>query len=385
VRRRLEEGFDRILGRGGERRVFFAPGRINLIGAHLDYNGGTVMPVGVDLGVFLMARARSDATVRMASLDVSGVVETGLGPQERGNRGDWSSYPRGVLHFFPKDRGRRTGLDLLFCGTVPTGGGLSSSAAIQVVTGLALSSLFRADLSPVELARLAFESETAFVGVRCGIMDQFASALARPGHALRLECSTQTFDHVPLPVDRLEILVLDTRKKRDLVDSQFNARVEQCRSAHRILSERVPGRACLAAFTSEDLRAHGDALPEVERRRARHVIEEMERVRSFARALEKGDLPAAGRAITASHASCRDHYEVSCEELDFMVEEASRARGVYGARLTGAGFGGCAMALAEPGTFERVSGPIADRFEERFGVRPRLSQLRPGVGPLELR
>jgi galactokinase len=253
-----------------------------------------------------------------------------------------------------------------------------------VVTGFALSSVFGAGLTPLELARLAFASETTFVGVSCGIMDPFASALARPGHALRLQCHTQTYDHLPLPEDRLEILVLDTHKSRELVDSEFNARVGQCRNAFALLAALVPGRSCLAEFTRADLQAHAAALPATERRRARHVVEEMERVRAVARALEAGDLPAAGRAITASHVSCRDDYEVSCDELDCLVELACAVPGVFGARLTGAGFGGCAMAVAEPGTFERAAETIARRYEERFGLRPGVERLRPGGGPLEL-
>jgi galactokinase len=381
---RLRREFATRYGSADGVRLFFAPGRVNLIGAHLDYNGGTVLPVAGDRGVFVLARPRTDRRVRMASLNQPQTSESVIGPQEREPAGHWANYPRGVLHLFPVGRGLHLGVDLLFEGTIPMGSGLSSSAAIEVVTGLALDRLFGAGLSLLEIARLAHEAETGFVGVRCGIMDQFASALSEPGHALLLRCRKQEYHHVPLPSDRLEIVMLDTRKPRSLVQSEFNLRVEQCWRAFEKLSRRVAGRDCLAEFMPADLERHGGELSEDERKRARHVVEEQARVIEAEAALARGDLVALGQLVSRSHRSSRDLYGVSCAELDFLVEAAEGTPGAFGARLTGAGFGGCVMAIAEPGTHARLEETIVPGFSRRFGVRPILSVLRPGGGPSEI-
>jgi galactokinase len=372
-------------GEDGRPRCFFAPGRVNLIGAHLDYNGGMVLPVSVDRGVFLMVAARGGDDVTLASLDRPNTSVTRLGPQSHEPAGHWANYARGVLHSFPEIPAEsRSGLDMMFAGNLPIGSGLSSSAAIQVVTAVALDAMFDVGLEPVELARIAFRSETQFVGVRCGIMDPFASALCRHGHAILLDCRNETFRQLPIPASQVELIMLDTRKPRSLVASEFNLRVEQCRAAFNALQRLLPGRSCLAEYKPADLAAVVRQLPDVEYRRARHVVDEMLRVADAAVALEAGDLEAFGMLVTRSHGSSRDNYQVSCPELDFMVEQAVSQDGVFGARLTGAGFGGCAMALARPGSFEELATPILAGYEERFGLRAEISLLRPGGGAMEL-
>lgn len=369
--------------RGPTPGVFFAPGRINLIGAHLDYSGGDVMPLAVDLGVYVAARTNADGRLRLRSLDQEVVVDVpvaALGERRDPDHG-WASYPLGVLRIFRDETGVGGGVDLVFGGDLPMASGMSSSAAIEVATAFALDALHDTGLDALALARIAHRAETDYVHVQCGIMDQFASALARPGHALLLHCHDATFEHVEMRGSGFEILVMDSRKPRMLANSAFNERVRECREAHEILRRHARDLPYLAAYQAADLERAGDALTGKHRMRARHVIEEMVRVRRAVQALREGDVAAFGAMLTESHRSTSIHYEVSCEELDALTSLACEQPGVFGARLTGAGFGGCAIALIEPGTARGVEAPVAAAFTARFGVEPRFMVLHAGGGP----
>ena len=278
----------------------------------------------------------------------------------------------------------RTGFDAVFAGDLPMASGLSSSAAIEVVTALALDALHGTKLERQQLALLAHRAETGFVGVRCGIMDQFASALGRAGQVLLLHCAGPRWEHVPFDPNACEVLVLDTKKPRLLAKSGFNERVAQCATAHEILRTHVRDLPHLALYTVADLEQSRSAMDDLTFRRARHVVTEMERTRDGARALRSHDYAALGALLNASHRSTASDYEVSCDELDVITAAARACEGVFGARLTGAGFGGCAIALLHPGAADAVRAHVAPIYRARFGSEAGFDLLRNGTGPCEI-
>jgi galactokinase len=385
VPRRVQTAF-RAEFPGDAPRVFFAPGRVNLIGAHLDYSGGDVLPLAVDLGVYVAARPRTDGVLRLRSLDQPERVDVALAGLDavRDPSHGWAAFPLGVVREFVRVTGWAGGADLVFGGDLPMASGMSSSAAIAVATAVALDAWTGSGLERLAIARLAHRAETGYVQVECGIMDQFASALARSGHALLLHCADESFEHVAIHGSGFEVLVMDTRKPRTLAGSAFNARVRECREAHAVLRQQVRDLPWLAQYSAEDLQQAGASLSGLLRSRATHVVEEMARVASAVRALDDGDVRAFGALVHASHRSTATHYAVSCDELDVITDLACAQPSTFGARLTGAGFGGCAIALIEPGTADAVVGPVRQGFAARFGVEPGFRVLHAGPGPREL-
>jgi galactokinase len=370
----------------GPMRWFFAPGRINLIGAHLDYSGGDVLPMAVDRGIYAAFRVRDDGAIRLRSLDLGLAVDVDardVGTSTRPEFG-WAGYPLGIWRGFHETADVRCGFEAVFGGDLPIASGLSSSAAIEVVTALALDALHSTRLERQQLALLAHRAETGFVGVRCGIMDQFASALGRAGQVLHLHCAGPRWEHVPFDPTACEVLVLDTKKPRHLAQSEFNERVAQCASVHEVLRAHGRDLPHLALYSAADIEQVRGALSDVHYRRARHVVTEMERTRAGASALRAHDYRALGELLDASHLSTARDYEVSCDELDAITAAARECTGVFGARLTGAGFGGCAIALIEPGAAERVQKHVRAAYVARFAVEPSFYLLRNGTGPVEL-
>ncbi|MFY9343941.1 MAG: galactokinase [Planctomycetota bacterium] len=367
-------------------RRFFAPGRINLVGAHLDYNGGDVLPMAVDRGIYLAIRPRSDGRLRLRSLDQGLTVDVTadqVGSRTRPAFG-WGGYPLGVWQGFRQTTGVGAGFDAVFAGDLPMASGLSSSAALEVVTALALDALHGTQLDRQQLALLAHRAETGFVGVRCGIMDQFASALGRAGQVLLLHCAGPRWEHVPFDPAACEVLVLDTRKPRLLAKSGFNERVAQCATAHEILRAHARDLPHLALYSPADVEQCRSAMDDAIWRRARHVVTEMERTQQGARALRAHDYATLGKCLDASHRSAAEDYEVSCDELDVITAAARECDGVFGSRLTGAGFGGCAIALLRPGAADAVAAKVAPVFRARFGVEPGFDLLKNGTGPVEI-
>lgn len=382
--RLVERILDRFLSEFGGTHpagVFFAPGRVNLIGAHLDYNGGDVLPVTVDLGVYLAIRPRDDDRLCLRSVDQRDGIDARLGELGDSRRPEhgWGAYPFGVFRALA-ERLPRCGFDAVYGGDLPMASGMSSSAAIEVVTAYALDRLHGLGLGNRELALICHGAETRYVGVQCGIMDQFASALGRAGHALWLHCSDASFEYVEIHAG-FDVLVLDTKKTRTLASGAFNQRVAECGEALAILRMHARSLPTLAAYGEADLAHAAPWLAGVHLKRARHVVSEMQRVARGVAALRVGDGPALGAALTSSHRSTAVDYEVSCAELDAITAAACAQPGVFGARLTGAGFGGCAIALIEPGSAERVIPPVRDDFARRFGVEPGFRVLAAGGGP----
>ncbi len=384
------ERFESTFGAGGSVRLFFSPGRINLMGAHLDYNGGPVMPSAIDRGTFVAARARKDRRVVLVStLDDAERVEVDLDRlPARANR--WADYPLGVvveLCTLARERAienRLTGLDLSFGGDLPVGAGLSSSASICVGTAFALDCMWGLGLERMELVDAALRAERGFVGVQCGIMDPYAVGLARDGALLWLDCKDRSRDYIPLDTQRLSIAVADSRVRRSLAAGDFNERVRQCQAAFEALARHQAGAECLRDIRYETLIAHEHELGPAIARRAHHVIEEVARTFAARDALVSGDVRGFGTQMFRAHASLRDLFEVSVPELDQLVESAEASHGCLGARLTGAGFGGCVVALVEKGREADVSARLVDDFARRFGRSPRVEFYGGDSGPREV-
>lgn len=370
-------------------RLFFSPGRVNLFGGHLDYNGGPVLPTAIDRGTFVAIRPREDGLVRMASRFSDAQAEFRGEALPVSPRGEWFDYPLGVLLALSGLDDRvaariARGMDVLFGGNLPVGAGLSSSASICVGTTFAVDTILELGLDPVQRVEAALDAERGFVGVKCGIMDPYAVGFARPRHVLWLDCKDETFEHLPMDFERVSIGVADTGIQRRLARGEFNRRVNECAAAFDALRVHVPEARVLRDVSAEVLEAHGHELDPDLLRRAWHVVDEVRRTHVARAALLAGDLATMGRCMTETHASLRDRYDCSCEELDVLVEAATEAGGALGARLTGAGFGGCVVMLLEAGSEAHVAEAVASTFERRFGRRPPIEFFQGDEGPREL-
>jgi len=362
---------------GGEPRIYRAPGRVNLIGEHTDYNEGFVMPAAIDFSTWIAIAPRDDRRIVLYSENYSEKVELDLDRRSELGRGHWSDYPFGVAEKLEQAGKQLRGANMLVRGEVPIGSGLSSSAAIEVATGFALLDLAGAQVDRLELAKLCQRAENDFVGMRCGLMDQFTSCFGQAGHALMLDCRSLDYQLLPLPRS-VNLVVCNTMVRHELAASEYNARRAECDEGVRQLARTLPGVRSLRDVTIEDLDRTG--LPEVVRTRCRHVISENARVVAAASALQCEDLEAFGRLMGESHSSLRDDYEVSCKELDLMVEIANQAEGVLGARMTGGGFGGCTVNLVEAQYVESFKETVAIDYAEAVGRKPEIYICTPAQG-----
>ncbi|MCX7839319.1 MAG: galactokinase [Anaerolineae bacterium] len=353
-----------------------APGRVNLIGEHTDYNDGFVLPMAIDRAVWMAARPRDDRRVQMVACDFDYArSEFALdAPILRDNAHAWSNYVRGVAWALQVRGVALVGADLVIRGDVPVGSGLSSSAALEVCAATMFVELARASISKVELARLCQQAENEFVGVKCGIMDQFASALAQENHALWIDCRDLSYRHIPLPRGAV-FVVCDSRKRRDLANSAYNQRRAECERAARALGVVALRDVSIAEFTRR-----ANELPHLLAKRARHVITENARVLAAITAAEQNDLAAFGKLMNESHASLRDDFEVSCAELDALVEIARAQVGCWGARLTGAGFGGCTVNLVNERDVPQFIEEVTRVYRARFGIAPLVYPCRAAQG-----
>lgn len=351
-------------------RVFYAPGRVNLIGEHLDYNGGYVLPAALDFGTTLIVRPREDDKIVFASTNLPYETTVALEDLGKAKTGEWVDYPIGVMaELREKGCPLTQGYELLFHGDIPNGAGLSSSASIEVVTAYAFLTLEGGDTDTVEIALLSQRVENHYVGVNSGIMDQFAVANGRKDHAILLMCNTLEYELVPFVGGSYKLVIGNTNKRRGLVDSAYNERRQQCDEALAILRRELPSLSYLAELKPgqlDDLQYRIE--DETVRRRARHVVEENQRVLDSVEVLKQGDLKRFGEYMNASHVSLRDLYEVSCTELDVMVEEAQRIPGTLGSRMTGAGFGGCTVSLVHEDDVERFIKEVGEAYTRRTGL-----------------
>jgi galactokinase len=364
-----------------------APGRVNLIGEHTDYNDGFVMPVAIQYRAEIFASPRDDQEIHLVSADFDGHVSFILGgkiPFDKKNR--WSNYERGVIDQYIRRRESLKGANLLIRGNVPIGAGLSSSAAIEMATAAALKALNSIDISMVDMIRLCQAAENQFVGMKCGIMDQFISGMGRAGMALLLDCRSLGFEQVPFPADKYSVMIMNTKVKRELTGTEYNERRSQCEEGVRLLQGKLPGIKALRDVTIEDFQKNRSILPGLVQKRCSHVIHENARVKQFADALIQQNAMSFGKLMLESHNDLRDLYEVSCPELNLMVELAMRVSDVAGARMTGAGFGGCVIAIVEKGREQAVSDMVFSEYPSKTGIEPEvyISQPSEGVSVKEL-
>lgn len=352
-------------------RIFRAPGRVNLIGEHTDYNDGFVMPVAIDLSTTVSVLPLDQRQLQMLSWDFSGDVEFDLDDPRLAMRGHWSDYPLGVAVTLERAGYRMRGARLYIRSNVPIGSGLSSSAAVEVATACALAANSGFKIDPRELARICQRAENEFVGARVGIMDQFASLFGAENHALLLDCRSLEFRLLPMP-DNVRLIICNTMVKHELAASAYNERREQCEAAVKHLAKFLPNVTALRDVSLEQLEQYKNGLSDVIYRRARHVVTENARVLAAADALQHGDLKAFGKLMAQSHQSLRDDYEVSCSELDLMVKLAQSAPGIYGARMTGGGFGGCTVNLVDAERWGEFSSRVAKGYEEETNLKPEI-------------
>lgn len=367
---------------GTPRNVSRAPGRVNLIGGHVDYNYGLVLPAAVELEVAVAFAPREDGRLRILSLEFEQTVDLDVAELAPGSVDGWAAYPAGVAWAFGRAGFDPKGLDAAVAGDVPIGAGLSSSAAIEVAFALAFRQVSGVEMSDLQLAKLAQHGENKFVGVACGIMDQVTSACAREGSALLLDCRSLDVRHVPLPPG-LRIVVLDSGVKRELRASEYNARRRECEEAVTRLAEIDGEIESLRDVAPESLQTLLRHLRPPLDKRVRHVVGEIERVRLAAAALEQDEIERFGELMFASHRSSRDDYQVSIDELDALVELAGDAPGAVGARLTGAGFGGCTVNVVREASVDEFLSHVARGYEERFG-RPPAAWVSPAAAGASL-
>jgi galactokinase len=362
----IKDAFQEFFGTTPE-VIARSPGRVNLIGEHTDYNDGFVLPAAIDRTIEFGARRRDDDIVRAHSIDFQDQSEFSLDAIEKDEKHAWSNYLRGVLKFLQEDGHRLTGADIAFGGNVPREAGLSSSAAVEVGAVALAMRLFNIQLDPLEVVRLARRAENEFVNVPCGIMDQFACALGKRDHALFLDCRDLSYRHIPLS-GRVKIVVCYSGVRRALAASEYEIRLQQCRQAVAQLGTTGLAVKSLREIDLTDLEVARHSLSEILLKRARHVVSENDRVLKAVKQLEKGDLESFGRLMIASHESLRDDYEVSCRELDVLVELALKQPGVLGARMTGAGFGGCTVNLVLADVAESFAEAVKKGYDKATGL-----------------
>lgn len=384
----LTETFQQLYGTGGDIRTYFAPGRVNLIGEHTDYNGGHVFPCALTLGTYGVARKRSDRILRLYSLNFEqdGVIETNLDDLHPYPQAGWTNYPKGVMWAF-EERGyvMDAGMDLLIMGNIPNGSGLSSSASLEVLTGVILKDLYDYGVSMTDIALIGQYSENHFNGCNCGIMDQFASAMGKKDHAIFLDTDTLHYEYAPIALTEEKIVIVNSRVKHSLVDSAYNDRRTECETALKELQTRLDIRA-LGELTEEEFDRYQECITtDVCRKRARHAVCENRRTIRAVQALRQKDLATFGQLLNASHISLRDDYEVSCEEIDFLVELAWKQPGVLGGRITGGGFGGCTVNLVRQDAIASFTENVCRQYREQYGLEAEVyvADIGDGAGRIE--
>jgi len=371
-----------FIARYGAGPVFLvrAPGRVNLIGDHTDYNGGYVLPIAFDRDLWLAFRPGERSRVELTSLDLNQTVEFDLSRISRNTAAGWSAYPMGVAWALREEGFKLRGLRGLIRSHIPPEAGLASSAALEVATALALCAVSDIRIDRPRLARICRRAESDFVGMRCGIMDQFAALLCRKGHALFVDCAALSFELVPMRREDVAVVVCDTGIRRSLVQSLYNERRKECARAFFLLKRHLPDIETYRDLGVEKFKAYESALPEPLRRRARHVVTENARVLHAVRCLEREDFITFGALMDASHESLRKDFEVSCRELDLLVDLARQVRGTFGARITGAGFGGCTVNLVPAERTEEFVETVSTAYRDEIGRRPAIFRCRPADG-----
>ncbi|HEX8267489.1 MAG TPA: galactokinase [Pyrinomonadaceae bacterium] len=381
-RQDLVAKFEQFYGR--KPRLFRAPGRVNLIGEHTDYNGGFVLPMAIEKETYVAAAERKDRLIRVHSVNLGESSEFDLDVETKREKGFWLNYVEGMARLLERAEFDLTGADLLVWSNVPGGAGLSSSAALEVAVGLALSEISGHTVDRTTLALMGQQTEHEFVGAKVGIMDQFVSANAEAGHALLLDCRSLEFENVPLSTEDVAVVICNTNVKHELANSEYNTRRAECEEGVRILREFLPDIKQLRDVSIDEFEKYKNELPEVIRRRCRHVVTENERTVKAAAALKQNDLKTFGKLMWLSHASLRDDYEVSCRELDLLVQIAENYKDVLGARMTGGGFGGSTVNLIERKSLNEITENISLEYERQTNIAATVLVSDAGDGASEI-
>lgn len=387
IREDLRKQFAALYGDAEGVRFFFAPGRVNLIGEHTDYNGGHVFPCALTIGTYAAARKREDDKIRLFSMNGRGntFTEYHTDDLEPAGKSGWTMYPLGVVWAFA-GRGMKlpSGFEMVIYGNIPGGSGLSSSASLEVLTGFVLKSLYGFSVDGVTLAQIGQYSENHYNGMNCGIMDQFASAMGKKDHAIFLDTADLSYTYAPVVLDGMKIVITNSKVKHQLTDSGYNDRRRSCEEALAELQKVVDIRA-LGDLTPERFEEVKGAIADDDRRRkAKHAVYENARTVRAVEALKEGDIPAFGRLMNESHVSLRDDYDVSCPEVDILAEEAWKIPGVLGARITGGGFGGCTVAIVRNEAVAEYQQTLSRVYRERTGIEAEFYVVDIGDGPREI-
>ncbi|MGL5675796.1 MAG: galactokinase [Cellulosilyticaceae bacterium] len=377
--------FNKIFGYRHD-AAYFAPGRINLIGEHIDYNGGLVFPASITLGTYALVGKRNDALINAYSLNFEslGIISFELNDLAYNKTHDWVNYLKGVAKCLAEEgKALSHGLDIVVFGNIPNGSGLSSSASLEMLTTLIFKDQYNFDLTPVEAALLGKKVENTYIGVNSGIMDQFAIALGQQNQAILLNCDTLEYAYFPIVLEGHKIVIMNTNKRRELADSKYNERRAECESAlaklHSVCSAKT-----LCEVSMDTLETNKSLLTATEYSRVHHVISENERVKASTACLEIGNLEGFGKLLNASHTSLRDDYEVTGIELDTLVEAAWEAPGVVGARMTGAGFGGCSLAIVKEDSVDAFIQHVGAIYAKQIGYEASFYIASIGNGPIKL-
>jgi galactokinase len=384
----LLKQFTRIFNTSNERnRMFFAPGRVNLIGEHTDYNGGHVFPCALNIGTYAIVRKRDDKMIRMYSMNFEnlGVIEFSLENLEYEDSHDWSNYPKGIIYTFKKHGySIEKGFDVLFYGNIPNGAGLSSSASIELVTSVLLKGLFNLKIDMVNMVKMSQQAENEFIGVNCGIMDQFAIGMGKDDHAILLNCQTLDYTYSPLELQGASLIIANTNKRRGLADSKYNERRAECERALKQLQVELSVES-LGDLTPEQFEQHKYLIQdEVDRKRAKHAVYENFRTKEAVIKLQQGDIVGFGQLMRESHESLRNDYEVTGKELDTLVKAAWSQEGVIGSRMTGAGFGGCTVNIVRKNKIDMFIEQVGRNYTEETGLIADFYVVQVGGGAKEL-
>lgn len=362
-------------------KTYFAPGRVNLIGEHLDYNGGLVLPAAITLGITATYRARHDNKLRIQSVTHDKKYEVAVNHEiEYNTWNDWANYPLGVVKYLIGRRVPFYGADILFSSNLPESSGLSSSAAVEVLTAYMILKETGVDMSLPDIAQLCKRMENTFIGVQCGIMDQFSVAMGKAGNAILLNCATLDYEYIPFELNDYSLLVMNTNKPRSLITSKYNERKQECEKALQLIQQTTPIENLASASVSDVMTIEDELL----RSRAKHVVTETLRVKECVKALKYNDLFTFGKLMNASHRSLQEDYEVTGIELDALAETAQQIKGCLGARMTGAGFGGCSIAIAHKSAVNELKNTVGEAYFKTTGLQCAIYETEIGDGVREI-
>jgi len=379
---KLQKAFnEKFTDTGLAKGTFSAPGRVNLIGGHTDYNEGFVLPIAIEKKIIMLGQLRRDQLVQIFDLGYKVEAKFSLDNLSPYKKDTWVNYLMGAMDEMQKAGYLLQGANLIFISNIPRGAGLSSSAALEVVTALTMEKLNSLEIEPAKMARLCQQAENNFVGVACGIMDQYVSRLGQKNYALFIDCRTNDYELIPFKDNNYQIVICNSRIQRGLVNSEYNRRREECKAAAEFFAHRLGSKIrTLRDVTIEECKQYQEYLPEPIGRRARHIISENYRVQTGAQALREGNFSAFGQLMIESHRSLKDDYQVSCAGLDLLVDLALKQQGVLGARMTGAGFGGCTVNLIEKNYINCFKKNIKNEYKKNTGINPDIYITLPAEG-----